>query len=109
MTALSTTLHRNIMSTRALRMLPATSLSLAIALAAQPACAQQSQSAAAADTNEMAEIVVTAQKREEKLQNVPISIAVLGGQQLDKQISGVAWKRYQLYPGFPYRPAMRAV
>jgi len=30
------------------------------------------------------EIVVTAQKREEKLQNVPISISVLGGTDLDK-------------------------
>ena len=36
----------------------------------------------------MPEILVTAQKREERLQKVPISIAVLGGKILDKQPSG---------------------
>jgi len=40
----------------------------------------QTQSAAEAQSSE---IVVTAQKREEKLQNVPISVAVLDGRQLD--------------------------
>lgn len=34
------------------------------------------------------DIVVTAQKREERLQDVPISVSVLGGDQLDSQTSG---------------------
>jgi iron complex outermembrane receptor protein len=34
--------------------------------------------------NELDEIVVTAQKREERLQDVPMSISVLGGKELDK-------------------------
>ena len=36
------------------------------------------------------EIVVTAQKREERLQNVPISISVLGGAALDRSTVGVS-------------------
>src|SRR5579859_5060067 len=37
-----------------------------------------------ADDEGLQEIVVTAQKRQEKLQDVPISISVLGGENLDK-------------------------
>ncbi|UPT65046.1 MAG: TonB-dependent receptor [Hyphomonadaceae bacterium JAD_PAG50586_4] len=55
-------------------------------LAAPNALAQQAEASAGADE----EIVVTAQKREERLQDVPISIAVLGGEQLDQQSTGGA-------------------
>jgi len=51
----------------------ASGLAMAIALG-QPALAQQAGSSAT-----MAEIVVTAQKREERLIDVPVSVAVVGG------------------------------
>ncbi|WP_447762074.1 TonB-dependent receptor [Sphingopyxis panaciterrae] len=51
---------------------------------AMPATAQ-TEAAAAEDPGE---IVVTAQKREERLQDVPISITSLGGKDLDAQASG---------------------
>lgn len=35
------------------------------------------------------EVVVTAQRREERLQDVPIAITVLGGEQLDSSVQGV--------------------
>ncbi|WP_029623350.1 hypothetical protein [Sphingomonas elodea] len=56
-------------------------------LAAAPALAQQqapeTEAAPPADSNE---IVVTAQKRSESLQNVPISIQALGTQKLDPAV-----------------------
>ncbi|MDE2595279.1 MAG: TonB-dependent receptor [Sphingomonadales bacterium] len=47
-----------------------------------PAFAQDAQ-ASASDDNGYGEIIVTAQKREENLQNVPISIQAMGTQKLD--------------------------
>ena len=54
------------------------------ALSAAPALAQDAppQDAAAADAGSYGEIVVTAQKRSESLQNVPISIQALGTEKL---------------------------
>jgi iron complex outermembrane recepter protein len=51
-------------------------------LVANPAFAQNSEDAAAANPDD--DIVVTAQKREENLQNVPISIQALGTKKLDQ-------------------------
>ena len=51
------------------------------ALIATPVLAQ---SAAAEDETDSTEIVVTAQKRSESLQNVPISIQAIGTQKLDQ-------------------------
>ncbi|MBO9694926.1 MAG: TonB-dependent receptor [Sphingopyxis sp.] len=51
-----------------------------------PATAQTADEADGADGAN--EIVVTAQKREERLQDVPISITSLGGKDLDAQASG---------------------
>lgn len=45
------------------------------------------------------EIVVTAQKREEKLQNVPISIAVISGKSLDRQPTGGTLEALRQVPG----------
>lgn len=52
------------------------------ALGAAPAFAQNGASPSAG-SNEIQEVVVTAQKREQKLQDVPISVTVLGGQALE--------------------------
>lgn len=45
------------------------------------------------------EVIVTAQKREERLQDVPISIAVLGGEQLDSLVVGSARDILRTVPG----------
>jgi iron complex outermembrane recepter protein len=45
------------------------------------------------------EVVVTAQKREERLQNVPISIAVLGGDTLDKSTAAGVTDALNTVPG----------
>ncbi|MBS0503900.1 MAG: TonB-dependent receptor plug domain-containing protein, partial [Proteobacteria bacterium] len=56
----------------------------AVALAiAMPVQAQET--AAAADDTGYADIVVTAQKREENLQKVPAAISVVSGEQLDQR------------------------
>lgn len=47
------------------------------AMLAAPACAQS------ADTSASGDIIVTAQKRSESLQNVPLSVSALGGQALE--------------------------
>lgn len=46
------------------------------------------------------EIVVTAQRREENLQDVPIAITVLGGQELDRSTVSGATEALRLVPGF---------
>ncbi|WP_126177115.1 TonB-dependent receptor [Tsuneonella rigui] len=45
------------------------------------------------------EIVVTAQKREENLSDVPISIAVLGGEQLDESVASGLTEALRSVPG----------
>lgn len=73
------------------------SASLIAAVVAQPARAQEAATQSADPASN--EIVVTAQKREESLQKVPISIAVLSGQALDKQTSGGSLAALALVPG----------
>ena len=54
-------------------------------LAGSPALAQQVAAAdTSAESGDLDEIIVTAQKREENLQNVPISIQALGAKKLDQ-------------------------
>ncbi len=48
---------------------------------------------------QLEEVVVTAQKREERLQNVPISIAVLDGKVLDGQAVGGTLEALTSVPG----------
>jgi iron complex outermembrane recepter protein len=54
------------------------------ALVATPALAQ-SAPPATADTGGLEEVVVTAQKREEKLQNVPVSVTALSAEAIANQ------------------------
>ena len=58
---------------------------LALSLGA-PAFAQAEDDDSAADNGSVLgqEIVVTAQKREERLQDVPVSVVAISGEQLDK-------------------------
>src|ERR1700722_2215128 len=58
------------------------------ALALLSAVSAQGRAAPADD--QLQEIIVTAQKRSEKLQDVPISISVLEGQNLDQSTLNVA-------------------
>src|SRR5688572_32646236 len=57
-----------------LRRIPRTPIAVAIALACQPVMAQQ----------QLEEIIVTAQKRAENMQDVPISIQAIGTEQLEQ-------------------------
>ncbi len=54
-----------------------------LAMSTVPAFAEDQAAAEVADTGGIQEIVVTAQKRAEKLQDVPISVAAVGGAQLE--------------------------
>ena len=96
MTETSMINRRSVSYTRALRLLSVTSASVAATLGAQPVHAQQATEQSAGS---LEEIVVTAQKREESLQKVPISIAVLGGQALDKQTAGGTLEALTWVPG----------
>lgn len=74
----------------------ASATALATAFVAQPAWAQQGP---AQTVDSIEEIIVTAQKREERLQDVPMSISVLGGKVLDKQATGGALEALSQVPG----------
>lgn len=68
----------------------------------QPALAEQ-----APDSAELAEIIVTAQKRTESIQNVPASIVVATGEMLKaSQIEGLS-ELYRAAPGFNMRGGTR--
>lgn len=75
------TSRRHIPFGATLRLLSAASASLATAAVASSA---QAQDVAAQTANSVAEVIVTAQKREETLQKVPMSVAVLGGDALER-------------------------
>lgn len=55
------------------------------------------------DENEVAEVVVTAQKRAERLQDVPISITVLNGNQLDQSVVESSTEMLNRVPGVNLR------
>ena len=77
-------------------LLPATALLLSSfpALAAAPSAADAASEAPALD-----EIVVTAQKREQRIQDVPISLSVMGGAELDKSSIQSVSDALSLVPG----------
>ena len=72
-------------------------------VAAQPALAQQADKGAGTPTA-MDDIVVTARRREEKLQDVPVAITALSGEQLaERGVVKLEDIRYQA-PGFQVQP-----
>jgi outer membrane receptor protein involved in Fe transport len=77
-------------------LLPAAALLLSSfpALAAAPSAADAASEAPALD-----EIVVTAQKREQRIQDVPISLSVMGGAELDKSSIQSVSDALSLVPG----------
>lgn len=73
----------------------------AIALLATPAMAQE----AADDESGFGDIVVTAQKREENLQTVPLAISVVGAEQLDRAGSLTLENAQYMVPSLNFRKA----
>ena len=73
-------------------------VSSAIGLLASQACAQEATGEAQGD-----EIVVTAQKRTERLMDVPVSITAASGEQLVKQGITTTAQLAKLVPGFTYQ------
>ncbi|WP_439569477.1 TonB-dependent receptor [Sphingopyxis sp.] len=68
----------------------ATAIALVLASAgwAAPAAAQDAPTTPAADDGTLGEIIVTAQRREENLQDIPVSVDVVSGAKLDAINSG---------------------
>ncbi len=97
------------------RIAPVSLVALAMAMSPGTALAQATTPAADADTG-VAEIVVTAQRREENLQDVPISVSAFGAKQIaEKGLTDVS-RLEGLVPGFTFgrsgvdaRPAIRGV
>jgi iron complex outermembrane recepter protein len=100
-------------STKQLRILVTTASALTI-LATTPALAQQAP--AADDEAGIADIIVTAQRREENLQDVPISVSAYGADAIkEKGLTDIS-RLEGLVPGFTFarsgvdaRPAIRGV
>ncbi|SEH13901.1 iron complex outermembrane recepter protein [Sphingopyxis sp. YR583] len=71
-----------------MRRLTCSALALLLAGVSAPALAQQTSETtakpAAAETSDGTDIVVTAQKRSERLQDVPIAVSAIGGEALEK-------------------------
>ncbi len=68
-----------------------------------PASADPQADAAPANANTANDIIVTAQKRSERLQDVPLSITAVTGDQLSKQGVTSAADLEKVAPGFTYR------
>lgn len=76
-------------------------------LVIKPAAAQSTQAPqAAAQGDEIAEIVVTAQKRSERLQDVPISISAVSGDQLAAAGISRPEDLGDVVPGFSYQKSV---
>ena len=76
-----------------------TVLVAALLLAGARAQAQSAPAPGSSTDDSLGEVVVTAEKREESLQKVPISMTVVDGKALDKQPSGGALEALALLPG----------
>jgi iron complex outermembrane receptor protein len=83
-------------------LLTAAASSLVLGLAA-PAMAQTAAAPAQADSVGVAEVVVTSQRREEKLQKVPIAVTVLSGDQLAARQTFTTENLDQLVPSLTFR------
>ena len=79
-------------------------------LAAQSSVGAGSAGAAASDDDSalLEEVMVTAQKRQERLQDVPISISVLGGAALDQSTSQGVAEELTRVPGIVAFPNLQA-
>ncbi|WP_327755050.1 TonB-dependent receptor [Sphingobium sp. SJ10-10] len=88
--------RQHVSLSRLVRLASVASASLAASLVVQPVQAQQATDQL---VNSVDDIVVTAQKREERLLKVPISVAVLGGKALDKQATGGTLEALLQVPG----------
>jgi iron complex outermembrane recepter protein len=95
------------------RIAPVSLFALAVALLPAAAFAQ---AAAPEDDTGISEIVVTAQRREENLQNVPISVSAFGASEIAKKGLTDVSRLEGLVPGFTFgrsgvdaRPAIRGV
>ena len=86
------------MRTEGLRNLLSTAAMIGLATAAAPAAAQTGATQADGD----AEIVVTAQRREERLQDVPATITALTGDQLDRAGINSSQQLTQVTPGLNF-------
>jgi len=71
--------------TRTIALLAASTALIAIANSAHAQDAPDATAQAATPADGQADIVVTANKREERLQDVPITVTVVGGEQLSRQ------------------------
>lgn len=85
-------------------------------LTAGAATAQTSDAPAAQDASELGEIVVTAQKRSERLLDVPMSISAISGEQLEASGISSTGDLQQISPGLvtvnnglSFTPAIRGV
>ena len=82
-----------------------TLLLVTVVLTAQPAFAQSQPAApAASDTAGFGDIIVTARKTSEKLQDVPLTIKALTGQELQDRGIGSVSELSQFTPGLTYSP-----
>lgn len=79
---------------------PRTHLMVTMCAACVPGLFEVAAAAAPDSNKSVEEVVVTAQRRIENVQNVPISIAVLGGEQLDHANFAGATEALRSTPGF---------
>jgi iron complex outermembrane recepter protein len=70
-----------------------------------PLLAQESLRSDGTDDTTLAELTVTARRREENLQNVPVAVSVVGGELLDKSNSVNTQQLTQLVPALYYNSA----
>jgi iron complex outermembrane recepter protein len=75
---------------------------LRVAQADDPQGSQKTPSGANTSKEVLEEVVVTAQKRAERLQDVPISISVLSGEKLDSYTGGTARDILRTVPGVTF-------
>ena len=99
-----------------LRTLMLAAVSVSALAAASPVVAQGQNAAADDDSGKIAEVVVTAQRREESLQDVPLSIVAIGREALKNADVTEASRLEQLAPGLRLgrsgadpRPAIRGI
>jgi iron complex outermembrane receptor protein len=93
----------------ALRLAAASPLALTIALAAAQAASAQAAPAATSHNTSLEEVVVTARKVSENLQEVPVSVTALSGKQLTQTNAQRLTDLASSVPGFSSRPATSPV